>query len=250
MPRNMPKGDGSVRLHKRIAASGLCSRRAAESLIREGRVQVNGGVVTEMGIKVGPDDEVRVDGKPIGLARVCTLMMNKPAGYITTLSDPQKRRTVASLLPELDVQLKPVGRLDIETEGLLLFTNDGELAQRLSHPRYGVEKEYLATVEGIPEPPSLEKLRKGVYIEEGGKTAPARVAVAHVDKKSNTCILRISIHEGRKRQVRLMCEAVGHPVIHLRRTRYGPLVLRRLAPGECRMLGKEELEELRRLVRL
>ena len=238
------------RLHKRIAASGLCSRRSAEQLISQGRVQVNGEIVTEMGIKVRPEDEVRVDGDLIGTARVCTLIMNKPPGYVTTLSDPQRRPTVLQLLPDLGVQIKPVGRLDMDTEGLLLFTNDGELAHRLTHPRYGVQKEYQAVVSGIPNEDALKRLREGVYIEEGGKTAPAGAELVHADRKKNSAVLRITIHEGRKRQVRLMCEAVGHPVISLRRIRFGSLVLKNLAPGECRMLGMKEIGQLKRLVKL
>lgn len=238
------------RLHKRIAASGLCSRRAAEELIREGRVEVNGEVVIEMGVKVSPEDEVRVDGRPIGVAKAYTLIMNKPVGYLTTLSDPQGRPTVKKLLPTLGALVKPVGRLDMDTEGLLLFTNDGLLAQRLAHPRFGVEKEYQATVQGIPEEEALDRLRKGVYIEEGGKTAPAKVQRVHEDRRHGTAVLRITIHEGRKRQVRLMFEAIGHPVLALKRIRIGPLVLKNLPAGACRMLGKVELDKLRQLVGL
>ena len=244
------RGQSEERLHKRIAASGLCSRRAAEDLIREGRVQVNGKTVTEMGVKVSPEDEIKVDGKTLATAKIYTLLMNKPVGYLTTLSDPQKRRTVQQLLPQLDVQVKPVGRLDMDSEGLLLFTNDGALAQRLTHPRYGIEKEYQVTVRGIPTEQSLEKLRKGVYIEEGGKTAPAKVQRVHDDSRKGACVLRITIHEGRKRQVRLMCEAVGHPVQSLRRIRIGPLVLKDLPPGACRSLSKVEIDKLKKLVGL
>lgn len=246
--RNTPKE--TERLHKRIAAAGICSRRAAEELIREGRVKVNGAVIVEMGVKVGPEDRIEVDNRPIGFAKSYTLVMNKPVGYITTLSDPQGRRTVKELLPALPVQVKPVGRLDYDSEGLLLFTNDGHLAQRLTHPRYGVEKEYQAVVSGVPEEQELEKLRKGVWIPEGGKTAPAEVRLVHVDKKGVSAVLKITIHEGRKRQVRLMCEAIGHPVQSLRRTRIGPLVLKNLPPGACRKVGEKELEELRRAVKL
>jgi 23S rRNA pseudouridine2605 synthase len=232
------------RLHKRIAASGIASRRKAEELIREGRVEVNGEVVREMGIKVGPDDVVTLDGEPLGVAKSYTLVMNKPVGYVTTLSDPQGRPTVKRLLPDVGVMLKPVGRLDMDSEGLLIFTNDGDLAQRLTHPKFGIEKEYLVTVEGSPDERALDKLRKGVWISEGGKTNPAKVQVVHADKAGKTASLRITIHEGRKRQIRLMCEAVGHPVKTLRRVRIGPLLLRHMAPGECRMLGKKEIDAL------
>lgn len=233
------------RLHKRIAASGLCSRRAAEDLIREGRVTVNGELVIELGVKVGPDDVVAVDGRTLTEAKLYTLLLNKPKGYVTTLKDPQGRRTIADLLPDLGVQLKPVGRLDKDTEGLLICTNDGDLALRLTHPRYGIEKEYLAVVEGEPDDKSLEKLRKGIYIE-GGKTSPAFVAR---DPRSGST-LKIIIHEGRKRQIRLMCLAIGHPVKSLKRVRIGHLRIRGVPRGTCRMLGKVEVEELRKSVGL
>lgn len=248
-PRPSPE-EPSERLHKRIAASGLCSRRAAEELIRQARVQVNGQIVLEMGVKVGPTDEVRVDGNAVGYSKICTLIMNKPVGFLTTLSDPQGRPTVKKLLPKLDSVVKPVGRLDMESEGLLLFTNDGFLAQRLTHPRYGIEKEYHALVSGTPDEKALNKLREGVYIEEGGKTAPARAKLLHSGQKSNSSVVDITIHEGRKRQVRLMCEAIGHPVITLRRIRIGPLILKNLPPGACRLLGKKEVDKLKELVGL
>jgi pseudouridine synthase len=238
-----------VRLHVRIAHSGLCSRRAAEKLIMEGRVEVNGEIVVELGRKVDDDDEVRVDGQAIGYARQYTILMNKPTGVVTTLRDPQGRPTIAKFLPDYGVQLKPVGRLDMDTEGLLLCTNDGELAHRLTHPRYGIEKEYQAIVRGIPSDEALERLRKGVFIE-GGKTSPAKVDVIHAEPKSETTGLRIVIHEGRKRQVRLMCEAVGHPVISLKRLRVGPLRMKGLRVGEARLLGKKEVDDLRKLVGL
>jgi 23S rRNA pseudouridine2605 synthase len=237
------------RLHVRIAHSGLCSRRAAERLIQEGRVEVNGRIVRELGTKVLPEDDVRVDGSPVGEAPHYTVLLHKPAGYLTTLSDPQRRPTIVKFLPELGVQLKPVGRLDRETEGLLLCTNDGELANRLTHPRFGIEKEYHAIVEGVPDEKALSRLRRGVYIE-GGKTAPAEVEVIHVEPTTATTSLKIVIHEGRKRQVRLMCLAVGHPVKRLKRVRIGSLRLKGLRAGEARMLGKKEVDELKRLVGL
>ena len=237
------------RLHKRIAASGVCSRRAAEELIRDGRVEVNGVLVTEMGVKVGLEDDVRVDGKPIQIAKQVTLVLNKPVGYVTTLSDPQHRPTVKRLLPDLGVQLKPVGRLDMDTEGLLIFTNDGELAHRLAHPRYGVEKEYLATVSGDPKEEDLDKLRKGIYIE-GGRAAPAKVERLRSERKTDTAQVRITIHEGRKRQVRLMFAAIGHPVQSLKRIRYAFLTTKGMPPGSCRLLGKKEVDALKQIVGL
>jgi 23S rRNA pseudouridine2605 synthase len=241
--------DGRERLHVRIAHSGLCSRRAAETLIKEGRVAVNGKLVQEMGVMVKPEDEVVVDGKAISTAKQYTLVMNKPKGVVTTLSDPQGRPTIARILPDYGVQLKPVGRLDMDSEGLLIVSNDGELAHRLMHPRYGVEKEYIVVVKGEPGDKSIQKLRNGIYIE-GGKTAPAKVEVLPTVRSGNSTSLRITLHEGRKRQIRLMCEAAGHPVISLKRVRIGPLLLRGMRGGECRLLGQHEVDNLRKLVGL
>lgn len=233
------------RLHKRIAAAGICSRRAAEELIKQGRVLVNGSIVVEMGIQVSEDDVVVVDGQQLTVARQYTLMMNKPKGYMTTLGDPHARQTVADLLPKLSVQVKPVGRLDKDTEGLLLFTNDGELALRLTHPRYGVEKEYVAILEVEPDDKALERLRKGVFVE-GKKTAPAKVERSRHHANEITII----IHEGRKRQIRLMCLAVGCPVDKLKRIRVGPIRMRNLPKGTCKMLSQSELAALREAVGL
>ncbi len=240
---------GSERLHVRIARSGLCSRRAAEKLIAEARVEVNGSIVIEPGTKVSLDDEVKVDGQIVSVAKHYTVVLNKPKGVVTTLRDPEGRPTIAEYLPDYGVQLKPVGRLDMDTEGLLLATNDGELANRLAHPRYGVEKEYHAVVQGIPDDKALDKLRKGVWIE-GGKTSPAKIELGHVEPRQGTALLKIIIHEGRKRQVRLMCEAVGYPVRTLKRVRYAFLNLHGMRAGEAKLLGKKDVDELRKLVRL
>lgn len=246
MPNDAPELE---RLHVRIAHSGVCSRRAAEKLILEARVEVNGEVITELGTKVGPDDEVRVDGNLIKEAKLYTLLFHKPAGIVTTLSDPQGRPTIKKYLPDYGVQLKPVGRLDKDTDGLLLVTNDGDLALRVTHPRYGLEKEYQVIVDGYPDDKDFDKLRKGVYIE-GGKTQPAKVEIGFTDDRKETTSFRLTIHEGRKRQVRLMCEAIGHPVVKLTRIRLGPFVLKGLKPGECRLVGKQDLDKLRRMVGL
>ncbi len=235
------------RLHVRIARSGLCSRRTAEKLILEGRVQVNGETVIEMGIKVGEDDSVAVDGNILSIAKKYVLLLNKPAGVLTTLSDPQGRPTIVQFLPNYGVQLKPVGRLDKDTEGLLMITNDGDIALRMAHPRYGLDKEYQAIVEGIPDEKALDRLRRGVMIE-GGKTQPAKVEVVFVEERKGTTSLRITIHEGKKRQVRLMCEAIGHPVIRLTRVRIGPYHLRGLRPGECKLLSQTDVAKLRKLL--
>lgn len=240
------RAGGLERLHKRIANAGLCSRRAAEQWILDGRVQVNGSVVTELGTKVGPADEIRVDGKSLSGQRLAYIAMNKPTGYVTTLSDPQHRKTVADLLPEMDVNVKPVGRLDMETEGLLVFTNDGLLAQRLTHPSFGIEKEYIVTVNTLVEQKDFERLEKGVRIE-GGKTAPARVSQVYPDLKKNQTTFTLTIHEGRNRQVRRMCEAIGTNVVRLKRVRLGPISLGKLPRGACRVLGKSEVDALKKL---
>ena len=237
------------RLHVRIAHSGLCSRRAAEEMILNGRVEVDGQIVRELGTQVHPSQIVRVDGQTIQEAKIYTLVLNKPTGVVTTLYDPQGRPTIARFLPDYGVQLKPVGRLDMDTDGLLIVTNDGDLALRLAHPRYGIEKEYQAIVGGIPDGRTLERLREGVFVE-GRKTAPAKVGILHIEERKETTSLRLTIHEGRKRQVRLMLLTVGHPVIKLTRTRLGPLYLKGMRPGEARLLGQKEVDTLRRLVGL
>lgn len=236
-----------VRLHRRVAMTGLCSRRAAEEWIRQGRVRVNGEVVTEMGVKVGPQDEVEVDGESVSIPRATVVLMNKPKGYVTTMADPRGRPTVRQLLPQSLRNLKPVGRLDMDTEGLLLFTNDGALAHRLAHPRYELDKEYEAIVAGHPSEADLQRLRKGIRLEDG-LTAPAQIDV--VQTKDDSTRIRIIIHEGRNRQIRRMFEAIGCPVVELKRTRVGFLTVRKLPRSACRVLGQVEIERLRRLVGL
>ena len=248
MSKTQKKVDG-IRLHVAIAHSGLCSRRKAEQYIEEGRVTVNGEFVVTQGLIVGPDDDIRVDEHPIRKAKQYTVLLNKPTGVVTTLHDPEGRPTIVRYLPDYGVQLKPVGRLDMETEGLLLVTNDGELAHRLTHPRYGVEKEYFVIVHGRPEDSAIKKLQKGVYVEDR-KTSPAQVEVIHYETNTDTTSLKNVIHEGRKRQVRLMCEVVGHPVKALKRTRVAHLVLKGLRSGEARLLGKKDVDMLRELVGL
>jgi 23S rRNA pseudouridine2605 synthase len=229
------------RLQKVLARSGVGSRRVCEELIADGRVTVNGHVA-ELGERVDVDhDLVEVDGAPVGIRPdLVYLLLNKPAGVVTTADDPQGRPTVIGLVPT-EPRVFPVGRLDLDTEGLLLLTNDGELAHRLTHPSFGVEKEYLAQVEGRPSRATLRRLRDGVELEDG-PTAPARVSATEPD------VLRIVIHEGRNRQVRRMCEAVGHPVRRLVRVRIGPLADRRLAPGTWRPLTGDEVRALSKAV--
>lgn len=247
--RTKAEESSEERLHVRIARSGLCSRRAAERLILEGRVELNGVTVSELGVKVSAHDEVKVDGKAIQIAKHYTVLLNKPVGVVTTLSDPQRRQTIERFLPDYGVQLKPVGRLDMNTEGLLICTNDGELALRLSHPRYGVEKEYVATVRGVPSEKALNDLRKGIYIE-GGRTQPAVVELLHSGKGGTESTVKVIIHEGRKRQIRLMFDAIDYPVSKLRRVRIAMLKIRGMRTGECVLLGKSEVDALRRLVGL
>ena len=225
------------RLQKTLAAAGIGSRRAVEDLIREGRITV-GGRVAELGDRADPDtDQIAVDGVVITTRQgLVHYLVNKPAGVISTADDPQGRPTVVSLVPA-EPRVFPVGRLDAETEGLLLVTNDGALTHRLTHPSFGVEKEYLAQVEGRPSRAAIRRLREGVELDDG-PTAPARVAPVEPD------VLRIVIHEGRNRQVRRMCDAIGHPVIRLVRTRIGPLRDQRLAPGAWRPLTVAELRAL------
>jgi pseudouridine synthase len=238
-----------VRLHKLIAQTGLASRRAAESLIRQGRVSVNGEIVTEMGLQVDPGrDRVLVDARPLDLSvRLVYVLLHKPGGCVTTLSDPQGRKTVMSYLAGLDERVFPVGRLDYDAEGLLLLTNDGALAHRLQHPRFGVEKTYQVKVQGHPSGATLARLRAGIELEEG-TTAPARVSVVRVLR--NSTWLRLVIHQGWYRQIKRMGEQVGHPVLKIRRTGYGPLRIGDLRPGSWRPLERQEIRHLRRMVRL
>lgn len=238
-----------MRLHRFIAQCGVASRRKAEDLIREGRVSVNGEPVTAMGVTVGPEDVVEVDGTVLSQPSPEVYLLNKPKGTLTTLSDPGRRPTVAQLLPPSARAVKPVGRLDMDTDGLLLLTNDGDLAMRLTHPRYGVEKEYRAVVQGMPDARDIERLQRGVNVE-GKKTAPAQAWVASASERAGTSVLTIILHEGRKRQVRLMCEAVGHPVVSLTRVRIGPFRLKGMRPGECRRLSEQDVARLRKLTGL
>ncbi|MET0729481.1 MAG: pseudouridine synthase [Acidimicrobiales bacterium] len=231
--------EDGVRLQKVLAQAGLGSRRVCEDLIDRRRVRVNGEVAV-LGRRVDPEvDVIEVDGAQIGTrAGLVHYLLNKPAGVVTTASDTHGRRTVVDIVPG-DPRVFPVGRLDADSEGLLLLTNDGDLAHRLTHPSYGVDKEYLVEVEGNPHRGVVRRLREGVELEDG-ITAPAKVAVL------GDHLLRITIHEGRNRQIRRMCEAVGTPVRRLVRTRIGALVDRRLAPGEWRRLTQDEVRALER----
>jgi 23S rRNA pseudouridine2605 synthase len=230
------------RLQKVMARAGVGSRRACEELIVQGRVTIN-GQRAELGRRVDPaTDEIEVDGALLTVGEgLVHYLLNKPAGVVCTAADPEGRRTVVQLVPERP-RVFPVGRLDTATEGLLILTNDGPLTHRLTHPRFGVEKEYVAEVEGRPEPGALRRLRQGIDLDDG-VTAPARVAVMS-PPGAHAAVLRITIHEGRNRQVRRMCEAIGHPVRRLVRIRIGPITDRRLALGAWRELTPVEVRGL------
>ena len=239
-PGEEPSSDGD-RLQKVLARVGFGSRRVCEELIADGRVTVNGDVA-ELGRRVDVDtDRVEVDGVPVPVRPgLVPYLLNKPRGVVTTASDPQGRRTVVEMVPD-EPRVFPVGRLDYETEGLLLLTNDGDLAHLLTHPSRGVPRTYLAEVEGVPNKAALRALRDGVDLEDG-RTAPARVRIAQ--SQGGGTALEVVIHEGRNRQVRRMCEAVGHPVRRLVRTRFGPIADHRLAPGAWRALTSDEVRSL------
>jgi len=235
-----------VRLQKLLSQAGIASRRAAEKLIAEGRVSVNGRTIREMGVKADPAaDDIRVDGRRLRAPeRHRYILLNKPAGVVTTRSDPQRRQTVVELLQGVREYVYPVGRLDYDSEGLLLLTNDGDLAARLTHPRHEVERTYEAYVSGTPDADAIEQLRRGIPLD-GRRTMPAEVKVV---SRGVHGVLLITIREGRNRQVRRMCEAVGHPVRKLRRVRIGPIADRRLRPGEWRDLSLQEVRLLKSLV--
>jgi pseudouridine synthase len=236
-----------IRLQKYLAGCGIASRRKAEEIIAQGRVTVDGKVVTAMGVQVNPlQQEIRLDGKVIiPQDELLYVLLNKPPGYVTTMSDPQGRPIVTSLLHGIKARLFPVGRLDLDTEGALLLTNDGELAQKMQHPSHEVTKTYEARVMGLPSEKSLQQLARGILLE-GKKTAPATLTVIARENKDNraSSIIRITIHEGRKRQVKKMFQAIGHPVLHLRRIAYGHLFLQGLASGHYRLLTPADLKKI------
>lgn len=236
------------RLHKVIAAAGLTSRREAERWITLGRVTVNGRVA-QLGESADPQkDQILVDQHPlVASPRRYYVLLYKPSGYVTTRSDPEGRSCVVELVKDVPARLNPVGRLDLTTEGLLLLTNDGELANRLIHPRHGVEKTYLVRIRGELDPLSQKKLEDGVLLSDG-VTAPSRVD--RVRRSGSHSWFEITIHEGRNRQIRRMCEAIGRPVSRLKRIRFAFLELGGLRPGEYRYLSAEEVVRLRRICNL
>jgi pseudouridine synthase len=240
------------RLQKILSAAGVASRRTAETLITQGRVSVNGRTVTTLGTKADPArDDIRVDGRRVkGRERLRYLLLYKPKHYVTTRSDPARRPTVMDLIPGVREYVYPVGRLDYESEGLLLLTNDGDLASALTHPRHAVEREYHAWVLGVPDGRDVTRLETGIPLD-GRRTAPATVKVLQAGRgrRDGQALVSLVLQEGRNRQVRRMCEAIGHPVEELTRVRIGSLKDRRLKPGQFRELTEDEVRRLRADVR-
>jgi 23S rRNA pseudouridine2605 synthase len=226
-----------MRLNAYLARAGIASRRGSDDLIKAGRVRVN-DALGELNTYVQPGDRVEVDGRPVAPQQLKYVLLHKPAGTVTTARDPQGRPTVVELVEELPERVVPVGRLDADTTGALLLTNDGPLAHRLAHPRYGVEKVYEVDVEGEPDDAALQQLAEGVDLDDG-RTAPAKV------RRLGTAKLELTLHEGRKHQVKRMCETVGYPVVRLHRSRYAGLTVEGLEPGAWRELEPSEVSQLR-----
>lgn len=241
------------RLQKVMAQAGVASRRASEDLITQGRVTVNGQVVRTLGTKVESHAHIEVDGAPLeGRERLVYYLLNKPREVVTTVNDDKDRLTVMDIVADVKERIYPVGRLDYDTTGALLMTNDGDLANQLMHPRFQMEKVYVAKVKGIPSNDELKTLRQGVTVHtivnhrhETFHAAPAKAEIIGADKQKQTAIVRLTIHEGRYHQVKEMLKAVGHPVLKLTRERYGILDLTSLAPGEYRPLRREEVQALK-----
>jgi 23S rRNA pseudouridine2605 synthase len=247
-PTKTSSTSDGVRLQKLISEAGIASRRAAEQLILDGRVMVNGSAVRELGSRANPaTDDIRVDGRRLPRPSRRYILMNKPRGYVSTRSDPEQRPTVIELLERARIRgyFYPDGRLDYDSDGLIILTNDGAFAERLMHPRYGLERAYEARVRGVPDPKALDRLRRGVPID-GQRTQPTEAAIVKVSEGRGTpqAVVEIVLREGRNRQVRRMLEAVGHPVLRLTRVRIGPVRLGTLKPGEMRDLGVDEIARL------
>lgn len=246
-PKKTSSTDG-VRLQKLISEAGVASRRAAEQLILDGRVMVNGRAVRELGTRANPeDDDIRVDGRRLPKPARRYILMNKPRGYVSTRSDPEGRPTVIDLLDAARIRgyYYPVGRLDYDSDGLIILTNDGAFAERLMHPRYMLERAYEARVRGVPDRKALDRLRKGVPLD-GERTQPADVSIAKLVEGKSTpqAVVEVILKEGRNRQVRRMLEAVGHPVLRLTRVRIGSVRMGALKPGEMRDLTEREIAAL------
>lgn len=243
--------ESGLRLQKILSHAGVSSRRVAEELIKQGRVEVNRQVVSELGTRANPEtDDIRVDGRRLKLAAERKYyLMYKPRGVVSTRSDPQQRRTVIDVLARAGVKgyFYPVGRLDYDSEGLILMTNDGDLAEKVTHPKHELERAYEVRVSGIPDARDLTRLGRGIVIE-GRRTLPAQVRIirTYPDKAEPQTLVEIVIKEGRNRQVRRMFEGTGHPVMELRRTRIGPITDRRIKPGQVRELTADEVRALTR----
>ncbi|MDT2801038.1 pseudouridine synthase [Vagococcus lutrae] len=231
------------RLQKVMAQSGVASRRKSEQLILEGKVKVNGKKVTELGTKVSKKDTIEVNGVPVLQEEHVYFMLYKPRGYISAVTDDKGRETVVDLLPGVTERIFPVGRLDYDTSGLILLTNDGEFTNQLNHPRHEVDKVYVAKVKGVPTNAMLSPLKKGVKID-GRMTAPGRYEILSTDRKADTAIVSLTIHEGRNHQVKKMLKEVGFPVMKLKREQYGNLTLKGLKPGQYRSLSQKEVRQL------
>ncbi|MFN8186956.1 MAG: pseudouridine synthase [Gaiellales bacterium] len=230
----------TMRINAFLARAGIASRRGSEELVRAGRVRVN-GAVAELSTVVNPRDRVELDGRGVGPEPLAYVLLYKPAGVVTTARDPHGRPTVVGLVDH-PCRVVPVGRLDADTTGALLLTNDGQLAHRLAHPRYGVEKVYEVEVDGAPDDEGLRRLREGVLLEDG-LTAPAEARLLR--RRGRRATLELTLHEGRKHQVKRMCEAIGHPAVRLHRPRYAGLTLEGLPPGAWRELSAAEVKALR-----
>ena len=231
-----------------MSQAGIASRREAEKMILAGRVKVNGTLVKELGTRVNSArDKIVVDGKLIAAQEHIYVVLNKPKGVVSTAKDERERKTVIDLLTAIKQRVYPVGRLDYNTEGVLLLTNDGELTNMLIHPKYKIYKTYIAKVAGIPTEEKLDLLRVGICLEDG-VTAPARINLLDIDPVRNTATIEFIIHEGKNRQVRRMCEAIKHPVNSLKRVKFATLDLEGLRRGQYRILEEEEVEALKRMV--
>ena len=237
------------RLQKFLAEAGIASRRKAEELIAAGRVKVNGKIVTEQGVKINPQkDKVEFDNRLIAVKaeKKVYIMLHKPEGYVTTAKEQFGRPAVLDLVRDVKQRIFPVGRLDYDTSGLLLLTNDGELTYRLTHPKYDVDKTYIAKLYGVPDDMDLQKFRRGVMVD-GRKTRPAKIRILEIEKDRRFCTAEIILHEGKNRQVRKMCDAIKHPVAQLKRVATGTLTLGDLPKGAYRPLTEKEVQYLKQL---
>ncbi|MCF8008752.1 MAG: rRNA pseudouridine synthase [Halanaerobiales bacterium] len=230
------------RLQKVMAHAGVASRRKSEEIISEGRVKVNGKIIKEMGFKVDPKhDKILVDGEPIQEEKKIYIKLNKPTGYITTVNDPHKRKKVTDLINGIDKRIYPIGRLDMDSSGLLLMTNDGDLTHKVTHPSYQLDKEYIVVVNGSLTKQEKNNFKKGIYLKEG-KTAESKLEKVNQDSKNST--YRVTIHQGINRQIRRMFKKLGYEVVSLKRIRIGNISLGNLQPGEYKLLSREKIQNM------